>query len=181
MTVRLITCWLLLALGAGAALAQTHPKKPIRRHAVRKKPVLPALPTLYYPATYPPVAFCGIDDGTRIKPETIPFDPNLIYTKVEQMPTLNGQPAEAASIAAINQYMVISLTAPEGRIVVRFNVNKEGDVYHIAVIKGLRADLNSAIVTAVRQLPCFTPGKEEGQVVAVRLTLPVTIAVRRQP
>jgi hypothetical protein len=56
---------------------------------------------------YPPVAFCGIDDGTEVRPATIPFDPSLIYTKVDQAPTLNGQPAEAASIAAINQYVVI--------------------------------------------------------------------------
>jgi TonB family protein len=127
------------------------------------------------------MAFCGIDDGTEVKPATVPFDPNLIYTKVDQLPTLNGQPAEAASIAAINQYVVIPSTAPEGQALVRFDVAKSGDVYHVAVVKGLRADLDSAVVTAVRQLPCFASGKEEGQVVAVRLTLPVTIPVRKQP
>jgi protein TonB len=127
------------------------------------------------------MAFCGIDDGTEVKPATVPFDPNLIYTKVDQMPTLNGQPAEAASIAAVNQYVVIPSTPPEGQVLVRFDVAKSGDVYHVAVVKGLRADLDSAVVTAVQQLPCFTPGKEEGQVVAVRLTLPVTIPVRKHP
>jgi protein TonB len=174
MTSKLITCWLLLALGTGAALAQTHPKKKhSRRHTIAKQLVAPPL--------YSSVVFCGIDDGTEVKPATIPFAPNLIYTKVDQAPTLNGQPAKAASIAAINQYIMISPTAPTGQILMSFDVTKEGGVYHIAVIKGLRADVDSVVVTAVLQLPCFTPGKEEGQVVAVRLTLPVTIPVSKQP
>jgi TonB family protein len=174
MNVKLATCWLLFALGAGTALAQTHPKKKhSRRYAVVKKPVSYALD--------PPVAFCGIDDGTEIKPSIVPQDPSPVYTYVEQMPTLNGQNALTASIAAISQYLVVPSAAPDGRVFVRFEVDKEGCVRHAKVVKGLRADLDSAVVTATRQLPRFTPGKQNGRVMRVSFTLPVTIPVKKQP
>jgi hypothetical protein len=120
MNVKLATCcWMLLALGGSAALTQTHPKKKYsHRHAVVKKPVPYDLD--------PPVAFCGIDDGTEIKPSTVPDGPSPVYTYVEQMPTLNGQNAFMASIAAITQYLVVPPAAPDGRVVVKFEVDKEG-------------------------------------------------------
>lgn len=164
MNVKLTTCCLLLlALSGSAALAQPHPKKKYSRgHVVVKKPVSYALD--------PPVAFCGIDDGTERKPSTVPNDPGPVYTYVEQMPTLNGQNAFTASIAAITQYLVVPPAAPVGRVFVKFEVDKEGGVRHTEIIKGLRADVDSAVVTATRQLPRFTPGKQNGQVVRPNTT-----------
>jgi TonB family protein len=148
-------------------------KGSVHRHAVVKKPVPYALD--------PPVAFCGIDDGTEIKPSTVPDDPGPVYTYVEQMPTLNGQNALTASIAAITQYLVVPPAAPNGRVVVKFEVDKAGYVRHAEVVKSLRADLDSAVVTATRQLPRFTPGKQNGRVVRVSFILSVTIPVKKQP
>lgn len=97
------------------------------------------------------------------------------------MPTLNGQNALTASIAAITQYLVVPPAAPAGRVFVKFEVDKAGDVRHAEIIKGLRADVDSAVVTATRQLPRFTPGKQNGRIVRVSFTLPITIPAAKQP
>jgi TonB family protein len=150
------SCWLLVALTATTALAQTHPEKTRgSQPAMMRKRLRKAVAE--------------------------PLDSNKVYFYVEQMPTLNGQNAVMASTAAITQYLVVLPAAPIGRVFVKFEVDKEGYVRHAEIIKGLRADLDSAVVTATRQLPRFTPGKQNGRVVRVSFTLPVTIPVQKQP
>jgi TonB family protein len=153
-------CWLLVTLAGTTALAQTHPKKK------------PAIESGY--RHFPPLV------AEHIETVKLP-DSTKVYTYVEQMPQLNGQNAVLASIAAITQYLVVPPAAPNGRVFVKFEVDKEGYVRHAEIIKGLRADLDSAVVTATRQLPRFTPGKQNGRVVRVSFTLPITIPVKKQP
>jgi hypothetical protein len=104
-----------------------------------------------------------------------------VYTYVEQMPTLNGQSVLAGSIAAISQRLLLPSNAPVGRVIVKFEVTCEGRAAHPQILKGLRADVDSAVVAATRQLPLFTPGKQNGRVVTVSLTLPIAIPVKKQP
>jgi TonB family protein len=178
------SCWLLVALTATTALAQTHPrKKPVRKPAVvsstaeddswkREKQENASRITTY----------CSLP----LDPEQLPtdsqieVDPNPIYTYVEQMPLLNGQPMFPATVVAITQAMVMPTDAPEGRVFVQFVVTKEGKVSQPQIAKGLRADVDSAVVAATRKLPSFTPGKHSGWAVPVRVTLPVPI-VGQQP
>ncbi|RSK38425.1 energy transducer TonB [Hymenobacter perfusus] len=110
-----------------------------------------------------------------------PLEANRVWTYVEQMPTLNGQNALTGSMAAIHQYLVVPPAAPDGRVFVRFEVDKEGRVRHAQIARGLRADVDSAVVAATRQLPRFVPGQQAGQAVVVSFTVPVTIPVKRQP
>ena len=183
MNVKLATCWLLFALGGSAALAQTHPlkkrsRKPVVVHKQGRTRAQEA-EYAFIQNTYSMLERGCDQVGRYAQPEQP--DPNPVYTYVEQMPTLNGQNALTASIAAISQYLVVPSAAPDGRVFVRFEVDKEGYVRHAKVVKGLRADLDSAVVTATRQLPRFTPGKQNGRVVRVSFTLPVTIPVKKQP
>lgn len=110
-----------------------------------------------------------------------PGDTTVVYAYVEHMPLLNGQNAFAASLAAITHYLVVPPVASTGRVYVKFEVDRKGIVSHPQILKGLRADLDSAVLKAVRQLPRFTPGRQGGRVVAVTITVPVTIPVRKQP
>lgn len=178
---RFATCWLLVALAATTVLAQPHPKKkPVRTHAVGrrvvrkadaqdpeqwhvKEPSLPPLlPPLLSEADYPTLA-----------PEVA--DSNRVYTYVEQMPTLNGQSGFAAMTTAIQQRLVLPSAAPAGRAFVQFVVTKEGVVTKPQIVRSLRADVDSAVVTATRQLPRFRPGKQAGWAVAVSYTLAIPI------
>ncbi|MBF9238071.1 TonB family protein [Hymenobacter sp. BT683] len=97
------------------------------------------------------------------------------------MPTLNGQEGARASVAAIHRRLVVPPAAPVGRVYVSFEVDKEGRVRHPQILKGLRADVDSAVLATMRQLPRFVPGRRGGQPVAVSFTVPVTIPVKKQP
>jgi len=147
------SCWLLVALTATTALAQTRPKK---------KDIYEAF----------------TQDGEQANPA--PLDAK-VYAYVEQMPLLNGQQAYLASSAAITHSVVVPTNPPAGRVYVQFVVTKEGRVSHPHIVKGLRADLDSAVVAATRQLPRFTPGKQSNRVVAVVITVGVTFPVAQQP
>lgn len=172
-------CCLLVALAGTTALAQTHPrKKPVRKHAVVQRRV--TTNTVGRPDTEP---------GYRHLPpllneyiETVEvLECSKTYVYVEQMPTLNGQSVIAASIAAISQRLLLASNAPDGRVFVKFEVTTEGRVAHPQILKGLRADVDSAVLAATRQLPHFTPGKQNGRVVCVSLTLPITLPIAKQP
>lgn len=179
MHVKLTSYWLLLALGGSAALAQTHSKpKPVRKHAVvRRQEPTSAVSQRYLDSAYrhfPPL----VDEYT----ETVPApECSKVYVYVEQMPTLNGQSAAMASSAAITQRLLLPSNTPTGRVFIKFEVTCEGRVAHPRILKGLRADVDSAVVAATRQLPLFTPGKQSGRLVTVSLTLPVTIPASKQP
>lgn len=164
---------LLAILTSTAALAQTHPKKkPVRKHTVVRQRVTTDV-VKRSESIYCYFANQDIEEA----PTVVPFD--SIYTYVEQMPTLNGQPLQMASKAAIEQRMVVPPAAPDGRMFVGFDISKTGSVRNVRMLKGLRADLDSAVVTAARQLPRFTPGKQSGHVVVVRTVVPITIPVKQ--
>ena len=147
------SCGLLVALAATTTLAQTHP---------RKKDIRENLP----------------QGGEQSRPA--PLD-TKVYTYVEQMPLLNGQHAYLASGAAISRSVVVPAAAPAGQVYVQFIVTKEGLVSHPHILKSLRADVDSAVVAATRQLPRFTPGKQANRVVAVVVTVGVTFPVAQRP
>ena len=169
-------CGLLVALATTTALVQTHPKRPAARNATPKaKAALPQPES--WKGEREPYPYLPEDFAQEPVPE--PSDPNPVYNYVEQMPTLNGQHALFASIAAITRSLVVPADAPEGRVFVKFVVTKQGTVSQPQVLKGLRADVDSAVVAATRKLPRFAPGKQKGRVVAVSLTIPVTFPVKK--
>lgn len=173
-------CWLFVSLATTTALAQSHSqKKTVRKPAIVQRLQLNKLE----PTEKTSRKQDSHEDFTSIDAHTQPatLDPNPVYTYVEQMPTLNGQHALLASTAAITRSVVVPTNAPAGRVFVQFVVTKAGAVSQPHVVKGLRADVDSAVVAATRKLPRFTPGKQNGRVVAVSLTLPVTFPVQKQP
>jgi TonB family protein len=176
---------LMVALIGSSALAQTSPKKRVDKPVVVRPRVMEKLtpPVEPQPCRIGEIEFEKEEMRLFELGDTLgkPLDSNRVWTYVEQMPTLNGQNASAGSIAAIHRSLVVPPAAPEGSVYVSFEVDKEGHVRHPRIAKGLRADVDSAVVAATRQLPRFVPGQQAGQAVAVNFTLPVTIPVKKQP
>jgi len=167
------SCGLLVALAATAALAQTRPKKSAtHRSALRPKATAPQ-PEPWMKDDREPYPYLPEDFAQIPAPE--PSNLDKVYTYVEQMPLLDGQGSYSSLTTAIQQRLVLPLAAPAGRTFVQFVVTKEGTVTKVKILKGLRADVDSAVVTATRKLPHFKPGKQAGQVVAVSYTLAVPI------
>jgi hypothetical protein len=98
-----------------------------------------------------------------------PADDDKIYTYVEDMPN------KAAVKSLIEQRLVLPPKTERGQVYVQFVVSKKGVASHPRIVKGLRADVDSAVVVATRRLPNLTPGTQYGQPVNVSLVIPVDV------
>jgi protein TonB len=107
---------------------------------------------------------------------------NKVYTYVEQMPELPGGGGNTAIVAAIQKatkYPPLALrNQVEGRIFVSFTVNAQGDVSDVKVVKGLGSGLDEETIRAVKTLPKFIPGKQNGRSVSVSFTVPITFKIQ---
>lgn len=107
---------------------------------------------------------------------------NKVYTYVEQMPSLPGGGGNGAIVAAIQKaikYPSLALrNQVEGRVFVSFTVNAQGDVSDVKVVKGLGSGLDEETVRAVKTLPKFIPGKQNGRAVSVSFTVPITFKIQ---
>ena len=104
------------------------------------------------------------------------------YTYVEQMPQLPGGGGTTAIVAAIQKAARYPATALsnqiEGRIFISFVVNAVGEVSDVKVVKGLGYGLDEETIRAVKSLPQFIPGKQNGRPVSVAFTVPISFKIQ---
>ena len=104
------------------------------------------------------------------------------YFYVEQMPELPGGGGQKAIVAAIQKavkYPALALgNQIEGKIFVSFVVNSLGEVSDVKVVKGLGYGLDEETIRAVKTLPRFTPGKQNGRAVSVAYTVPISFKIQ---
>lgn len=66
----------------------------------------------------------------------------------------------------------------QGKIVVTFTVNEDGNLSDIKVKKSVYSDLDKEAVRVVKSMPSWIPAKQNGKAVKSRYTLPVYIHVQ---
>lgn len=66
----------------------------------------------------------------------------------------------------------------QGKIVVTFTVNEDGNLNDIKVKKSVYSDLDKEAVRVVKSMPSWIPAKQNGKAVKSRYTLPVYIHVQ---
>ena len=90
----------------------------------------------------------------------------------EQMPRFNGGGANDFSLWLNSRIQATS--GVEGRVLVQFTVGADGEVCDVKVIKGLREDLDDAVVQAVSASPRWEPAlNSSGEPTAVTFSVPV--------
>ena len=103
-----------------------------------------------------------------------------IFTAVEQMPQFPG--GEGELLKYISTHIKYPTMAAEnniqGRVVVKFVVQKDGKVGEVVVLRGQDPDLDKEAVRVVKTLPNFIPGKMNGQAVSVWNTLPINFKLQ---
>ena len=101
---------------------------------------------------------------------------NKVFDVVEQMPSFPG--GQAALMNYLNSNIKYPVIAEEngiqGRVVVQFVVGKDGSISNVHVVKSVDPSLDKEAVRVVKNMPRWIPGKQNGQSVTVRYTLPVT-------
>ena len=101
---------------------------------------------------------------------------NKVFDVVEQMPSFPG--GQGALMNYLNSNIKYPVIAEEngiqGRVVVQFVVGKDGSISNVHVVKSVDPSLDKEAVRVVKNMPRWIPGKQNGQSVTVRYTLPVT-------
>ena len=102
-----------------------------------------------------------------------------VYIIVEQMPGFPG--GEEALMKYISDHVEYPAMAVErgieGRVTVRFVVDKDGYVRDVTVIRGVHELLDREAVRVIQSLPRWNPGKQNGVAVAVYYNVPVNFTL----
>ena len=106
------------------------------------------------------------------KPEEAekPFD------VVEQMPEFPGGMPELMKFLQENvKYPEEAMkNGIQGRVLIQFIVEKDGSISEAKVIKKVNELLDAEALRVIGEMPKWTPGKQKGEAVRVKFTLPVT-------
>ena len=98
-----------------------------------------------------------------------------VFTYVEQMPVFPG--GEAALQKFIHdhlKYPAVSLEeGVQGTVMLRFVVTSNGTVGDVQVLKSVDTYLDREAVRVIRELPKFSPGRQQGKPVNVWFQIPV--------
>jgi len=105
-----------------------------------------------------------------------------VFYIVEDMPTFNGgDPAEE-----FRMYIARNLKYPksaakngvDGRVIVQFMVNTEGEVDNAVVVRSVDPALDKEALRVVNASPKWTPGKQRGKKVNVLFTFPINFVIQ---
>lgn len=104
-----------------------------------------------------------------------------IYSVVEEMPEYPG--GMKAFVNYLKRKLVYSPQAKkenlEGVVAVQFVVEKDGRITSPTVVRSLRADMDSAALTAIRNMPNWIPAREHGMRVRCKYSVPVQFKIER--
>ena len=105
--------------------------------------------------------------------KTVPDDP---FDVVEQMPEFpGGQEAMMKFLSESVKYpKEASKDGIQGRVVVQFVVEKDGSISEVEVVKKVNEHLDAEAVRVVNAMPKWKPGKQKGEAVRVKYTLPIS-------
>lgn len=105
-----------------------------------------------------------------------------IFVAVEQMAEFPG------GQAALMRWLSNNVRYPEsaqqndiqGRVIVKFVVEKDGSIGHVQVVKGVDKDLDREAIRVVKKMPRWQPGKNNGVAVRSYFNLPVVFRLQNQ-
>ena len=111
------------------------------------------------------------DEEMLIVQKTPPSSTDEVYMSAQNMPELNGG---LASLQKKVNYPEEARKANEqGRVIVQFIVDKQGNVKDPQVIQGVSQALDEEAIRVVKQAD-FEPGTQDGEPVRVQYSLPIT-------
>ena len=136
--------------------------------------------------------FQAVKEQVVVKPEPVVVEekpkeiekpkPDEIFQAVEQ-------PAEfPGGQSALMKWLSNNIRYPDaaqqngvqGRVVVKFVVEKDGSISQASVVKGVDKDLDAEALRVVKRMPKWQAGKNNGQAVRSYFTLPVTFKLQNQ-
>lgn len=98
-----------------------------------------------------------------------------VFDVVESMPVFPGGENE------LNRYISSNIKYPvvdqenniQGRVTLRFVVDKNGNISDVSILKGVSPNCDREAVRVVKSMPKWIPGRQNGTAVNVYFTLPI--------
>ena len=123
--------------------------------------------------------------GDTTKPADVKYVPTEVrkqlkgtpvFEVVEEMPEFPG-----GGMSALMSYLKDNMRYPasakekgtQGRVTVQFVVDKDGSVKEPKVIRSVDKDMDAEALRLISSMPKWEPGRQKGQPVAVKYTVPV--------
>lgn len=115
-----------------------------------------------------------VNTENSLEVKNIPDDP--LFDVVEEMPKFpGGQEAMMKYLSESVKYpKEASKDGVQGRVVVQFVVEKDGSISEVEVVKKVNEHLDAEAVRVVNAMPKWKPGKQKGENVRVKYTLPIS-------
>ena len=115
-------------------------------------------------------------EGEPLKVNIKHLEQSEVFLAVEEQPMFPG------GMEAMMKFLQENIKYPaqaqsngvQGRVIVQFVVNKDGSVSNDTVVRSVDPLLDAEALRVVRAMPNWIPGKQKGEPVRVRFTLPVT-------
>ena len=107
-------------------------------------------------------------------------DTTVLFDIVEESPEFPG--GTQGLMKFLNENIKYPIGAKEkgisGSVITQFIVEKDGSLTNIQVRRGVEPELDTEAVRVVRAMPKWIPGKQRGQNVRVRYTLPISFMLQ---
>ena len=102
------------------------------------------------------------------------------FNVVEDMPAFPG------GMEAMIQFISSNIKYPadakkqkvDGRVLVKFVVEKDGSITEVKVIKPAFPSLDAEAIRVVKAMPKWKPGYQRGQAVRVQFTMPINFSLK---
>lgn len=100
------------------------------------------------------------------------------WSSEKQGPEYPGGAGEMQSFITRNINYPEEADGEQGRVIVKFVVNKDGSISDVKVIRGLNEVLDKEAVRVIQSMPNWKPGKQHGKTVRVRYSVPVMFRLK---
>lgn len=115
------------------------------------------------------------DDTTKVQVVPPPPPAEEVFDVVEDEPTYPG--GEEAMIAFIKENVIYPEEAitnnEEGKVYVRFVIEKDGSVTNVKVVRGVSPSLDAEAIRLVASMPKWNPGLHRGKPVRTNVVMPI--------
>jgi protein TonB len=124
----------------------------------------------------------NVDDTVKFIEPADPVLPpdNTPRIIVEEMPEFPGGNSELLKFIGenLNYPADAQDNNVQGRVTLKFVVNRDGSVDRIEIIRGVDPSLDNEAIRVIKSLPRFKPGKQDGVPVPVWFSIPVVFQLR---
>ena len=103
----------------------------------------------------------------------------VAYDVVEQMPEFPGGSLEMMKYFAshIRYPKEAEEQEQQGRVIVQFIIDEEGRVANPHVVRGIAPSIDAEALRVVQEMPKWRPGRQQGKVVRVKYTIPISFVL----